>query len=201
MKKIGVLVSGRGSNLQAIIDAIKTGHITDAAIAVVVSDVGDAYALTRAIEHGIKAVHVNPKSFTTKESYEEEILTLMRKERVDLILLAGYMRIVGKRLLDAYPNKILNIHPALLPSFPGLHAQEQAFNYGVKVTGCTVHFVNEGIDTGPIILQRSVPVLEDDTPDSLADRILKQEHKIYPEAVKLFIEDRLTTDGRRVKIR
>ncbi|PHP45329.1 phosphoribosylglycinamide formyltransferase, partial [Methanosarcinales archaeon ex4572_44] len=135
------------------------------------------------------------------ESYEEEILTLMRKERVDLILLAGYMRIVGKRLLDAYPNKILNIHPALLPSFPGLHAQEQAFNYGVKVTGCTVHFVNEGIDTGPIILQRSVPVLEDDTPDSLADRILKQEHKIYPEAVKLFIEDRLTTDGRRVKIK
>ena len=201
MKKIGVLVSGRGSNLQAIIDAIKTGYIADAAIAVVVSDVGDAYALTRAREHGIKAVHVNPKSFTTKESYEEEILTLMRKERVDLILLAGYMRIVGKRLLDAYPNKILNIHPALLPSFPGLHAQEQAFNYGVKVTGCTVHFVNEGIDTGPIILQRSVPVLEDDTPDSLADRILKQEHKIYPEAVKLFIEDRLTTDGRRVKIK
>ncbi len=201
MKKIGVLVSGRGSNLQAMIDAIKTGYIADAAIAVVVSDVGDAYALTRAREHGIKAVHVNPKSFTTKESYEEEILTLMRKERVDLILLAGYMRIVGKRLLDAYPNKILNIHPALLPSFPGLHAQEQAFNYGVKVTGCTVHFVNEGIDTGPIILQRSVPVLEDDTPDSLADRILKQEHKIYPEAVKLFIEDRLTTDGRRVKIR
>jgi len=200
MKKIGVLVSGRGSNLQAIIDAIETGYI-DTAIAIVVSDVGDAHALTRSREHGIKAVHVNPNSFTTKDSYEEEILTLLHEEGVDLVLLAGYMRIVGKRLLDAYYGRILNIHPALLPSFPGLHAQEQAFDYGVKVTGCTVHFVNKGIDTGPIILQRCVSVLEDDTPDSLADRILEKEHQIYPEAVKLFIEDRLTIDGRQVKIK
>ncbi len=201
MKRIGVLVSGRGSNLQAIIDAIKRGYIKGAEIAIVVSDVKDAYALTRAREARIKAVHVDPGSYRTKDSYEEEILRLLQKEGVDLVLLAGYMRIVGKRLLDAYHNKILNIHPALLPSFPGLHAQEQAFNYGVKVTGCTVHFVDEGIDTGPIILQRSVPVLEDDTPETLADRILKEEHKIYPEAVKLFIEDRLTIDGRRVRIR
>ncbi len=199
MTLIAVLVSGRGSNLQAIIDSIETGYL-NATITVVISDFGEAYALLRAKRHGINAVHIDPKQFGSKERYEEEVLRVLNKYNAELILLAGYMRIVGKILLTAFKNRILNIHPALLPAFPGLHAQEQALKHGVKVAGCTVHFVNEELDGGPIILQKCVEVKDDDTQDTLAERILEQEHKIYPEAVKLFVENRLHIEGRKVKI-
>ncbi len=199
MTNIAVLVSGRGSNLQAIIDSIGNGYLKTR-ISVVISDVGDAYALLRAKKHGIDAVFVNPENFASKELYEKEILTVLKKHDAELVLLAGYMRILGKTLLHSYRNRILNIHPALLPAFTGLHAQKQAFDHGVKVAGCTVHFVAETLDGGPIILQTCVEVKEDDTPETLADRILEQEHKIYPEAVKLFIENRLRIEGKKVKI-
>ncbi len=199
MTNIAVLVSGRGSNLQAIIDSIENGYLK-AQITVVISDVENAYALERARKHGIKAVFVNPKKFASKELYEKEVLGILKTYGAELILLAGYMKIVGETLLMAYRSRILNIHPALLPAFPGLHAQKQAFDHGVKVAGCSVHFVDESLDGGPIILQRCVEVKEDDTAETLADRILEQEHKIYPEAVKLFVENRLRIEGRKVRI-
>lgn len=197
---IAVLVSGRGSNLQAIIDAVEKGAIPDASVAVVISDVSGAYALTRAHNHGIDAIFVDPDRYDNKAAYETEVLRILETYDIGLILLAGYMRVVGSTLLKPFANKILNIHPALLPSFPGLHAQRQAFKHGVKVSGCTVHFVDEGVDTGPIILQKCVPVLEDDTEETLADRILIQEHKIFPEAVRLFVQNRLRIEDRRVRI-
>jgi len=197
--KIAVLVSGRGSNLQAIIDSIENGYLK-AQICVVVSDIGDAYALERARKHAINAVNIDPKVFGSKDSYEEEVMRVLKNHNVQLVLLAGYMKILGKTLLAAYKNRILNIHPALLPAFPGLHAQEQAFRYGVKVAGCTVHFVDEELDGGPIIVQKCVEVKDDDTAQTLAEKILEQEHKIYPEAVKLFVENRLRLEGRKVKI-
>ena len=199
MTNIAVLVSGRGSNLQAIIDCIEYGYLK-ARISVVVSDVGNAYALERARKHGIEAVFVDPEKYSSKELFEEQVIAVLRKHNADLILLAGYMKILGKSLLLEYQDRILNIHPALLPAFSGLHAQKQAFEYGVKVAGCTVHFVDETLDGGAIILQRCVEVKEDDTDETLADRILEQEHKIYPEAVKLFVENRLSIEGRKVKI-
>ncbi len=199
MTNIAVLVSGRGSNLQAIIDSIEDGYLK-ARISVVISDVGNAYALLRAKKHGIEAVLVDPDAFSSREFYEKEVLKTLKNHNAELILLAGYMRILGKTLLSAYKNHIINIHPALLPAFPGLHAQKQAFEHGVKVAGCTVHFVDETLDCGPIILQRCVEVKEDDNDETLADRILEQEHKIYPEAVKLFVENRLRIEGRKVKI-
>jgi phosphoribosylglycinamide formyltransferase-1 len=197
--KIAVLVSGRGSNLQAIIDSIENGYLK-AQIAVVISDEENAYALERAGKHGIEAAFIDPKKFASKELYDEKVLNILKNHDAELILLAGYMRIVGKTLLAAYKNRMLNIHPALLPAFTGLQAQRQAFDHGVKVSGCTVHFVDETLDGGPIILQRCVEVREDDTADTLADRILEQEHKIYPQAVKLFIEKRLRIEGRKVRI-
>ncbi len=199
MTNIAVLVSGRGSNLQAIIDAIESGYLK-ARIGAVISDVGDAYALERANKHSIESVFINPKDFASKELYEKEVLKALKNHNTELILLAGYMRVLGKTLLYHYRNRILNIHPALLPAFPGLHAQKQAFDHGVKVAGCTVHFVDEALDGGPIILQRCVEVKEDDTAETLSDRILEQEHKIYPEAVKLFVENRLIIEGRKVRI-
>lgn len=199
MTNIAVLASGRGSNLQAIIDNIGKGYLK-ARITVVISDIGNAYALERAKKHGIEAVFIDPKKFPSKELYEEEVLSILKKHDAELVLLAGYMRVIGKTLLEAYKNRMLNIHPALLPAFTGLHAQKQAFDHGVKVAGCTVHFVDDVLDGGPIILQRCVEVKEDDTAETLADRILEQEHKIYPEAVKLFVENRLRTEGRKVKI-
>ncbi|WP_406670696.1 phosphoribosylglycinamide formyltransferase [Methanolobus sp. ZRKC4] len=195
---IAVLVSGRGSNLQSVIDNIENGYIQNAAIKVVISDVEDTYALERARNHGISAIFIDPSDFSNKQDYEKDILEVLKDNDVDLILLAGYMRIVGKNLIAAYRNRIINIHPALLPSFKGLHGQQQAFDYGVKISGCTVHFVDEGMDTGPIILQKCVPVLEGDTADSLSARILEQEHKILPEAVKLFVEGKLKVEGRIV---
>ena len=199
MVNVAVLVSGRGSNLQAIIDSIENGYLK-AQISVVISDIGDAYALERARKHGIEAVFIDPKRFPSKDLYEEEVLRALKNRKVQFVLLAGYMRILGKTLLNAYKNHILNIHPALLPAFPGLHAQKQAFDHGVKVAGCTVHFVDDMLDGGPIILQRCVDVKENDTTETLADRILEQEHKIYPEAVKLAVENRLRIEGRKVKI-
>jgi phosphoribosylglycinamide formyltransferase-1 len=196
---IAVLVSGRGSNLQAMIDSIENGYLK-ARISVVISDIENAYALLRAKKHGIEAVFVDPEKYSSKEFYEKQVLAVLKKHNAELILLAGYMKILGKTLLLAYKDRILNIHPALLPAFSGLHAQKQAFEYGVKVAGCTVHFVDETLDGGAIILQRCVEVKEDDTDETLADRILEQEHKIYPEAVKLFVENRLRIEGRKVKI-
>lgn len=197
---IAVLVSGRGSNLQAMIDNIENGNIKNANISVVISDVADAYALERAKKHGIDAIFIDPKSFANKTEYEQELVKILDSYDTDLVILAGYMRIVGKEVISAYKNRILNIHPTLLPSFTGLHSHKQTLDYGVKVSGCTVHFVDEGMDTGPIILQSCVPVLENDTEDTLSERILEQEHKIYPQAVKLFIEGKLKVEGRIVRV-
>lgn len=198
--RIGVLASGRGTNLQAIIDAIEKGRL-DAVLAVVLSNKADAQALERARKHGAPAIFLDPKATPGREAYDAVILEHLRKHDVELVALAGYMRIVTQVLINAYPNRIMNIHPALLPAFPGLAAQKQALDWGVKVSGCTVHFVTEGVDAGPIIRQATVPVQEGDTEESLAERILAEEHRIYPEAIQLFAEGRLTVAGRRVHIR
>jgi len=195
--KIGVLVSGRGSNLQAIMDACDDGKIP-AQVVVVISDVGDAPALERARKKGIDAVHVNYQDFSDKIEYEKAVAGILKDHHVELVCLAGYMRIVGKDLLDAFSNRIMNIHPALLPSFPGLDAQRQAFEHGVRFSGCTVHFIDEGVDSGPIIIQAVVPVQQSDTPETLAQRILAEEHRIYPEAIGLFAGGKLKIEGRKV---
>jgi len=196
--KIGVLVSGRGSNLQAIIDACDEGKIP-AQVVVVISDVAGAPALERARSKEIDAVHVNYSDFSEKTDYEKAVAGILKDHHVELVCLAGYMRLVGKVLLDAFPNRIMNIHPALLPSFPGLDAQKQAFDHGVRFSGCTVHFIDDGVDTGPIILQAVVvPVRQDDTPETLAQRILAEEHRIYPEAIGLFAGGKLKIEGRKV---
>lgn len=198
--RLGVLASGRGSNLQAIIDKCGAGQVF-AEVAVVISDKENAYALERAGNHGIPAVYIDPGGFETKDEYEQAVVQCLKENRVELVVLAGYMRMVNKVLLENYPNKIMNIHPALLPSFPGAHGQKDAVDYGVRFSGCTVHFVDNGMDTGPIILQAVVPVLQDDTEATLAARILEQEHKIYPEAIQLYAEGRLEVQGRKVTIR
>ncbi|HJH31922.1 MAG TPA: phosphoribosylglycinamide formyltransferase [Methanosarcinaceae archaeon] len=197
---IAVLVSGRGSNLQAIIDNIESGNIESATIRVIISDVTGAYALERAKKHGIDAVFIDPAGFENKSGYDLKLLNILASYDTGLIVLAGYMRIIGKDIISTYKNRILNIHPTLLPSFKGLHSHKQTLDYGVKVSGCTVHFVDEGMDTGPIILQSCVPVLENDTEDSLSERILEQEHRIYPQAIKLFIEGKLKVEGRIVRV-
>ncbi|HET8685853.1 MAG TPA: phosphoribosylglycinamide formyltransferase, partial [Methanosarcina sp.] len=195
--KIAVLVSGRGSNLQAIIDSIEKGYIQNAAINVVISNKANAYALERARNHGINAVFLDPGEYD-RDGYDRAILSILNQYDADLLLLAGYFRLLGNEIIKAYRNRIMNIHPSLLPAFKGLHAQKQAFEYGVKVAGCTVHFVDEGLDSGPIILQRCVPVLPGDTEETLTARILEQEHIIYPEAVRLFSEGKLKIEGRNV---
>ncbi|MEE8637824.1 MAG: phosphoribosylglycinamide formyltransferase [Candidatus Margulisiibacteriota bacterium] len=199
MIKIGVLISGRGSNLQAIIDALGKEEIP-AKLAVVISNKPDAYGLERAKKHNIETAVFEPKKFADKNTYELEIVKTLKEYKIDLVCLAGYMRIVGPVLLEHYQGKMLNIHPALLPSFPGLHGQKQALEHGVKVSGVTVHFIDDGCDTGPIILQTAVPVLEDDNEETLSARILEQEHKIYPQAIKLFAEGKLKIEGRRVRV-
>lgn len=197
--KVGVLASGSGSNLQAIIDASVSGMIP-VEVVLVLSDKPDAYALERAAAAGIKTAVVRPAEYASREEYDAEVVRHLQGAGVEAVALAGYLRIVTTVLLDAFPERVLNIHPALLPSFPGLHGQKQAFDYGVKVAGCTVHFVDAGLDSGPIILQAPVPVLEDDDADILAARILEQEHIIYPLALKLLAEGKLTIEGRRVRI-
>jgi len=198
--RLAVLASGRGSNLQAIIDAITEGRL-HAVLALVISNKAEAQALERARTHGAPAVFLDPKATPGRDAYDAVILEHLRKHDVGLVALAGYMKIVTRVLIDAYANRIMNIHPSLLPSFPGLKAQQQALDWGAKVSGCTVHFVEEGVDTGPIIQQAAVPVLEGDTAESLEARILAQEHRIYPEAIQLFAEGCLTVEGRRVHIR
>ncbi len=198
--KIAVLVSGRGSNLQAIIDSIEKGHINNAAINVVISNKENAYALERAKNHGISAIFLDPSEYD-RDGYDRAILGVLNQYDTDLLLLAGYFRILGNEIIKAYRNRIMNIHPSLLPAFKGLHVQKQAFEYGVKVAGCTVHFVDEGLDSGPIILQKCVSVLPGDTEETLTARILEQEHIIYPEAVRLFSEGKLKIEGRNVVTR
>ncbi len=197
---IGVLASGRGSNFQSIIDAVESGHI-DAEIRILMTDNPGAFALERARKHGIEHLVLEPRQYGSRDLYFGTVAEELKKRGVRLVVLAGFMRIVGKPLIEAFPGGIMNIHPALLPAFPGLHGQRQAIDYGVKISGCTVHFVDEGMDTGPVILQAAVPVTDDDTEDSLSERILTFEHRIFPEAIRLFAEGRLEIVGRRVKIR
>ena len=198
-RKAGVLVSGRGSNLQAVLDRIADGYLP-LEIGVVISDKADAYALERAANVGIKTVVVARKECASKEEFEDKIHAALVEAGCELVVLAGFMRILSGNFVSKWHNRIINIHPALLPSFPGLDGQGQALEYGVKFTGCTVHFVDEGTDTGPIILQKVVPVLDDDTHDTLAARILEQEHKAMPEALKLWAEGKLVIEGRKVKV-
>jgi phosphoribosylglycinamide formyltransferase-1 len=199
MITLGVLASGRGSNFQSIIDSIESGYLK-ARIALLITDNPEAYAIERAKKHSIEVYITKPKDFPDKNAYYSHIADVLKDKGVELVILAGFMRVVGKPLIDVFPNRIMNIHPALLPSFPGLHGQKQAVDYGVKISGCTVHFVDEGVDTGPIIIQAAVPVYEDDTEESASERILKQEHKIFPYAIKLFSEGMITVKGRKVFI-
>jgi len=200
--RLGVLGSGSGSNMQSVIDAIETGTL-NAEIRLVLSDVADAKILDRAQRHGIPCEWLDCAPFKTKldDEAEQRCITMLKNKDVDTVILAGFMRIVKPGLLNAFPQRVLNIHPALLPAFPGLQGWKQALDYGAKVAGCTVHFVDAGTDTGPIIVQRSVPVLEDDTPETLHARIQTEEHKAFPEALRLLAADRLKIEGRRVIIR
>lgn len=200
MLKLGVLASGRGSNFQSIIDEIEAGSL-NASISLLITDNPDAYAIERAKKQSIKHLYLNPHDFKSKNDFYTMIAKKLVKSDVDLVILAGFMRIVGKPLIEAFPNRIMNIHPALLPAFPGLHSQKQAVDYGVRVSGCTVHFVDEGMDTGPIIIQAAVVVSPDDTEDTLSERILRLEHKIFPYAIRLYSEGRLYADGRTIKIK
>jgi phosphoribosylglycinamide formyltransferase-1 len=196
-RRLAVLISGRGSNLQAIVDAIARGHL-DAAVTVVISNRAEAHGLVRAREAGIDAVLLAPADYADRDSHERAIVEEFRRRDVGLVCLAGYMRLVGPVLLEAYPNRIVNIHPSLLPSFPGLHAQRQALEHGVRVSGATVHLVDDALDAGPIVLQAVVPVLDGDTVDTLSERILIQEHRIYPEALRILLDGRWRVSGRRV---
>jgi phosphoribosylglycinamide formyltransferase-1 len=195
---LGVLASGRGTNLLAILAAAEGGEIP-ARVRVVISDRTGAPALELARSRGIPAFFLDPGP-AGKAAFESRVVSRLEEHGVDLVCLAGFMRVVGRTLLDRYAGRILNIHPSLLPAFPGLDAQRQAWEYGVKVAGCTVHFVDRGVDAGPIILQRAVTVSEGDTPETLAARILEEEHRAYPEAIRLFAEKRLVLEGRRVKV-
>ncbi len=200
MKRIAVVASGRGSNFQAVIDAIRNGTVP-AECAALITDNPKAYALERAKMAGVPCRIIDYSTFPSREVYERALLSTMKEADVDLFVLAGYMRILGSSIVKAFPGKMINIHPALLPAFTGLHAQRQAMQYGVKLAGCTVHFVDESLDGGPIILQKCVPVLETDDEDALAERILEQEHIAFPEAIRLFCEDRLVIEGRKVRIK
>jgi phosphoribosylglycinamide formyltransferase-1 len=197
--RIGVLISGSGTTLQAIIDRCEDGGI-DGRVVCVVSNKASAFGLERAVRHGIPAIHLDHRNYADRREYDSALVGILREHSVDLVVLAGFMRIVTPTLLDAFANRVMNIHPALLPSFPGLDAQRQALEYGVKVSGCTVHFVDAGTDTGPIILQSVVPVLEDDAEATLSERIHVEEHKLYPAAIQLFAQGKLTVRGRRVII-
>jgi len=199
--RIGVLGSGNGSNCEAIMEACDRGVIPGKVV-LVLSDLADAFILERARRRGIPAQFIGPSRFKTKlePELEQRMVELLREARVDLVALAGYMRVVKQPMLEAFAGRMMNIHPSLLPAFPGLKAWEQALQYGVKVTGVTVHFVNEGVDTGPIILQEAVPVLAGDTPETLHQRLHEVEHRLFPEAIRLFAEKRLRIVGRRVEV-
>ena len=194
--RLGVLISGRGSNLQSIIDAIAARRL-DATLAVVISNRSDAPGLQRAREANVEAVVLNARDYADRMAYDGAIADTLSSRSVSLVCLAGFMRLVGPPLLDAFPERILNIHPSLLPAFPGLEAQRQALEHGVRVSGATVHFVNAALDAGPIILQAPVPVLDDDTVDTLSARILVEEHRLYPEAIQVVLDGRWSVQGRR----
>ncbi|MCR3922245.1 MAG: phosphoribosylglycinamide formyltransferase, partial [Firmicutes bacterium] len=191
MKRIAVLASGNGTNLQAIIDAVGNGTIEGARVTLVVSDRKNAYALTRAQEHQITTKYLRAESYISREEYDRELVTYLEENKIDLVVLAGFMRLITPYFVLAYQHRIMNIHPALLPAFPGAHGVEDALNYGVKVTGCTVHFVDEGMDTGPIILQEAIPVYDQDTTDSLHQRIHVLEYKMYPQAINLWVHGKI----------
>jgi len=196
--QLGILASGSGSNLQAIIDRCADSSL-QADIALVISNNPDAFALQRAAQAGIPHCCIDHRQFGHREDFERAVVAKLRESKVELVVLAGFMRLIGDTFLQAFPQRIINIHPALLPAFPGLHVQQKALDYGAKFSGCTVHLVDGGVDTGPIIMQAVVPVYGDDSADDLAARILVEEHKIYPRAIQLFAEGRLKIEGRRVR--
>ncbi|MFC1570200.1 phosphoribosylglycinamide formyltransferase [Candidatus Omnitrophota bacterium] len=198
--KLAVFVSGTGSNLQALIDSERAGNLSSAKITLVVSDKSEAYALKRAEEVGIKTFVLEAEGFASREEYDTRIVEELKAEGIELVVLAGFMRILSPVFIKEYEGRILNIHPALLPSFKGVHGIKDAFDYGVKETGVTVHFVEDDLDAGPVILQRSVRIEEDDTLESLEEKIHAEEHKLYPEAVRLFADGKLKIEGRKVKI-
>ena len=195
--KLAVLVSGRGSNLQAIIDSIDREEL-DAHLSIVISNTKDAMALKRAEKHGIKTIFIDPSTYLSRKEYDKALVLKLKEFSIDLICLAGYMRILGEEVIQTFEKKIINIHPSLLPAFPGLNAQKQAINHGVKFSGCTVHFVDSGVDSGPIILQTVVPVYDNDDEKSLSKRILEQEHYLYPKAIKMIQEKKIRLNGRTV---
>ena len=195
--KLAVLISGNGSNLQAIIDNIENNNLP-AEIAVVISNVKDANGLKRARNHGIETLFMDSQSYPDRNSFEQDLVKNIKAKSVNLICLAGFMRILGKFFIEAFPNRIINVHPSLLPAFPGLHVQKRALEHGVRFSGATIHFVNEEVDSGPIILQAVVPIYDEDNEDSLSRRILEQEHIIYSAAIRLIIEKKITFSGKRV---
>ncbi|RLI58209.1 MAG: phosphoribosylglycinamide formyltransferase [Candidatus Thorarchaeota archaeon] len=199
MKRIGVLISGRGSNLQALIDAQAEGAL-GAELVLVISNRSDALGLKRAQKAGIATRVITKREYPDRDHFDEQVLHALREYRVDLVVLAGFMRVLGDTLITAFPMRMINIHPSLLPAFKGANAHKDALDYGVKVSGCSTHFVTADVDSGPIILQKAVPVFPDDTPETLADRVLKEEHKIIVRSVRLFCEDRLSVEGRTVRI-
>lgn len=196
---IAVLVSGSGSNLQAIIDASERGEIP-CRVGIVISNKAEAYGLERARKHGIPTEVISHKDYPVREEFDRRLVETIRKSGAELVCLAGFMRVLTPVFVRAFPNRILNIHPALLPSFPGTHGPKQALDHGVRFSGCTVHFLDEGVDTGPIVVQAVVPVYDDDTDETLAARILVQEHRIYPMAIRLFFKGKLEIEGRRVRV-
>jgi len=196
-KRIGVLLSGRGSNFEALADSVAAGRIPDTHIAIVIANREGTQGIERANARGI-ATKVIPSRGLEREAYDRQIVSVLREHQVDLVCLAGYMRLLSSYFIQCFPQRILNIHPSLLPSFPGLESQRQALEYGVKFAGCTVHFVDENLDAGPIVLQAVVPVLDTDTADTLSEKILREEHRIYSEAVKIVLDGRFKIEGRRV---
>ena len=196
-KRLGVLLSGRGSNFEALADSVAAGRIPDAQVAVVIANREGAQGIDRATARGIPTL-ILPSRGLEREAYDRQVVAVLRENKVDLVCLAGYMRLLSPYFVQSFPQRILNIHPSLLPSFPGLESQRQALEYGVRFAGCTVHFVDENLDAGPIILQSVVPVLDSDTEDTLSEKILREEHRIYSQAVKIVLEGRFKIEGRRV---
>jgi len=196
---LGVLVSGSGSNLQSIIDHIEKGSLP-AKIVILVSNNPSAFALERAKKHGIPAAVIGQAGFANREDYDRKVVETLKAHGVERVVLAGFMRVLSPFFLRSFPMRVMNIHPALLPSFPGTHGQKQAFDYGVKFSGCSVHFADEGVDTGPIIIQAVVPVYDADTEETLSGRILREEHRIYPQAIRLYAEGKLRVEGRKVRV-
>ncbi len=196
MKRIAVLASGRGTNLEAILEAVKSGHIAGEVV-LVISDQAEAQALQRAERWKVKALYINPKDYGSRDQYDQALVDQLKAEKIDLIVLAGFMRLLRPLFVHAFPQQIMNIHPSLLPAFPGLNGVGDALDYGVKVTGCTVHFIDEGLDTGPVILQEAVPVIQEDTLETLHQRIHASEYRLYPTAIDLFCRGKLKVEGRR----